>query len=227
MLEIEQLARAAGRRLERIEGTQLAARVGAVAHQGVLAQVQPLMPWSEEELLSAVTRAASPLLLALDGVQDPHNLGACLRTADACGVLALIVPRDQAVAALGHGAQSSQPARSLESTPVAIVTNLARTLRLLKQAGFWLVGAEAAGPQRAQDVDLSGSRVLVLGAEGAGLRQLTRRSCDWLVRLPSLKPEPKSLNGPSTPPGCCSAWRCRQLRVKSERKLAATRHPTD
>jgi len=182
-LEIERLARAAGRRLERIDGAQFAARVGAVAHQGVLAQVQPLVPWSEDELLSAVTGATNPLLLALDGVQDPHNLGACLRTADACGVLAVIVPRDRAVTL--NATVRKVAAGAAESTPVAIVTNLARTLRLLKQAGFWMVGAEATGPQRAQDVDLSGSRVLVLGAEGAGLRQLTRRSCDWLVRLPS------------------------------------------
>ena len=183
VLEIERLSQAAGRPLERIEGAQLAARIGPVAHQGVLAQVQPLVPWSEEELLAALTRAPSPLLLALDGVQDPHNLGACLRTADACGVLSLIVPRDRAAAP--NATVRKVAAGAAESTPVTIVTNLARTLRLLKQAGLWIVGADPAGAQRAQEVDLTGPRVLVLGAEGTGLRQLTQRSCDWLVRLPS------------------------------------------
>jgi 23S rRNA (guanosine2251-2'-O)-methyltransferase len=117
-------------------------------------------------------------------VQDPHNLGACLRTADACGVLALIVPRDRAVGL--NATVRKVAAGAAESTPIVVVTNLVRTLRLLKQAGLWVVGAEATGAQRAQDVDLSGARTLVLGAEGTGLRQLTRQHCDWLVRLPSL-----------------------------------------
>jgi 23S rRNA (guanosine2251-2'-O)-methyltransferase len=182
-LEIEQLARTSGCRLERLDAAQLSARVGPAAHQGVVAQVQALVPWTEDELLTALTHTADPLLLSLDDVQDPHNLGACLRTADACGVLAVIVPRDRAVSL--NATVRKVAAGAAESTPVAVVTNLARTLRLLKQAGLWIVGAEASGPQRAQDVDLTGPRVLVLGAEGAGLRQLTRQHCDWLVRLPS------------------------------------------
>lgn len=182
-LEIERLARSAARRLERIEVAQLSARVGPVAHQGVLAEVQPLAPWSEEQLLGALAQWRDPLLLALDGVQDPHNLGACLRTADACGVRSLIVPRDRAVAL--NATVRKVAAGAAESTPVTVVTNLARTLRLLKQAGLWIAGADAGGSQRAEQVDLTGPRVLVLGAEGAGLRQLTRQHCDWLVRLPS------------------------------------------
>ena len=94
--EIEQLARAAGRTVERIDAGRLLARLGNVVHQGVVAEVVPLTPWREEELLAAIAASQDPLVLALDGVQDPHNLGACLRTADACGVLALIVPRDRA-----------------------------------------------------------------------------------------------------------------------------------
>lgn len=183
-LEIEQLARRAQVRLERIEGAQLAERAGAVAHQGVLAQVEPLSPWSEEQLLTALTEARDPLLLALDGVQDPHNLGACLRSADACGVLALIIPRDRAAPL--NATVRKVAAGAAESTPVAVVTNLARTLRLLKQAGLWVIGADAGARERPQDVDLRGGRVLVLGAEGLGLRQLTRAHCDWLVRLPSV-----------------------------------------
>lgn len=200
--EIERLARAAGCTLERVEGERLSQRLGAVVHQGVAAEVVALAPWDEDALITAVTAAgagaggagaggaATPagrgdaLLLALDGVQDPHNLGACLRTADACGALAVIVPRDRA-APLNATARKAA-AGAAESTPVAVVTNLARTLRLLKDAGLWIVGAGVEGALRAQDVDLTGPRVLVLGAEGSGLRELTRRHCDWLVRLPSV-----------------------------------------
>ena len=182
--EIERLARAAGRAVERIDARQLQARLGEAVHQGVVAEVAPLAAWSEEQLLDAVAQAAQPLLLALDGVQDPHNLGACLRTADACGVLAVIVPRDRA-APLNATARKVA-AGAAETTPVATVTNLARTLGLLKGAGLWIVGADAAGSQQAYEIDLTGPRVLVVGAEGSGLRQLTRRHCDWLARLPSL-----------------------------------------
>jgi 23S rRNA (guanosine2251-2'-O)-methyltransferase len=189
--EIERLVRTAGCGLERLEGERLTQRLGDVVHQGVAAEVEALVPWNEEQLIAAVTGAsiasattkAEPLLLALDGVQDPHNLGACLRSADACGAVALIMPRDRA-APLNATARKAA-AGAAESTPVAVVTNLARTLRLLKDAGFWIVGADMEGTQRPQDIELTGPRVLVVGAEGGGLRQLTRRHCDWLVRLPS------------------------------------------
>jgi 23S rRNA (guanosine2251-2'-O)-methyltransferase len=182
--EIEQLARAAGREVARVDARQLQARLGEVVHQGIVAEVAPLAGWSEEQLLEAVTASAQPLLLALDGVQDPHNLGACLRTADACGVLAVIVPRDRA-APLNATARKVA-AGAAESTPVATVTNLARTLGLLKGAGLWIVGADSEATQLAHEIDLTGPRVLVMGAEGSGLRQLTRRHCDWLARLPNL-----------------------------------------
>lgn len=182
--EIERLALGAGRAVERVDARQLQARLGEAVHQGIVAEVTPLAACSEEQLLEAVTRTTDPLLLALDGVQDPHNLGACLRTADACGVLAVIVPRDRA-APLNATARKVA-AGAAETTPVATVTNLARTLGLLKAAGLWIVGAHAQGPQQAHEIDLTGPRVLVMGAEGAGLRQLTQRHCDWLVRLPSL-----------------------------------------
>jgi 23S rRNA (guanosine2251-2'-O)-methyltransferase len=186
--EVERLALAAGCAPERVEPERFVQRLGGVVHQGVAAEVQPLAPWDEEALLAAVTTVSgahgNPVLLALDGVQDPHNLGACLRTADVCGALAVIVPRDRA-APLNATARKAA-AGAAESTPVAVVTNLARTLRLLKDAGLWIVGADAGADQRAQDVELIGPRVLVVGAEGSGLRQLTRRHCDWLVRLPSV-----------------------------------------
>ena len=147
-------------------------------------EIEPLPPWTEDDLLEAVVKTAHPLLLALDGVQDPHNLGACLRTADACGALAVIIPKDRA-------AQLTPAARKVaagaaETTPVVSVTNLSRLLKLLKEANVWAVGADMTGEKQPQEVDLRGGVVLVLGAEGAGLRQLTRQNCDFLVSLPQL-----------------------------------------
>jgi 23S rRNA (guanosine2251-2'-O)-methyltransferase len=179
---IEELARRHERPLQRVDMHALRQQLGDVAHQGVSADITPLPPWSEDELLDALQSAQTPLLLALDGVQDPHNLGACLRTADACGALAVIVPRDRA--AQLTPAVRKVAAGAAETTPVVVVTNLVRTLRLLKDAGLWIVGADAAAEKAARQVDLRGSVVLVLGAEGTGLRQLTRQNCDYLVRLP-------------------------------------------
>ena len=181
---IDELARRHHRPVERVDAQTLRQLLGDVAHQGVAADVTPLPPWSEDELLAALQSAKAPLLLALDGVQDPHNLGACLRSADACGALAVIVPRDRA-------AQLTPSARKVavgaaETTPVVSVTNLARTLKLLKEAGLWVVGADVAAAKRADEVDLAGPVVLALGAEGSGLRHLTRQNCDFLVGLPQL-----------------------------------------
>ena len=182
--QIEALAHAAGRPVRRIEAQALRARLGDVAHQGVLAEIDPLPPWNEADLLTALEQARAPLLLALDGVQDPHNLGACLRTADACGALAVIVPRDRA--AHVTPVVRKVAAGAAESTPVVVVTNLSRSLGLLKEAGLWVIGADAGAEQPAAAADLTGGVVLVLGAEGSGLRQLTRQHCDRLVQLPSL-----------------------------------------
>ena len=182
--EIEDLARRSGRPVQRIEARAFRQALGEVAHQGVAADVEPLPPWTEDDLLTALQTAKDPLVLALDGVQDPHNLGACLRTADACGALAVVVPKDRA-------AQLNATARKVavgaaETTPVVSVTNLARALKLLKEAGLWVVGADAEAPKLAHEVDLCGGTVLVLGAEGSGLRQLTRQTCDLMVRLPQM-----------------------------------------
>lgn len=181
---IEELARRQQRPVQRIAAQQLKARLGDVAHQGVAADVEPLVPWDEDDLLGALGKTRAPLLLALDGVQDPHNLGACLRSADACGALALIVPRDRA-------AQLTATVRKVavgaaETTPVVAVTNLVRTLKLLKDAGLWVIGGDADAPKTAAEVDLKGPVVLVLGAEGSGLRHLTQQNCDFMVRLPQL-----------------------------------------
>ena len=183
--------------VERVDAARLARLAGDAVHQGVVAEVRPVVPWNEDRLSAelarlqdpAVVAAAAggryaPLLLALDGVQDPHNLGACLRTADACGALAVLIPRDRA--AQPNATMRKVAAGAAETTPIVVVTNLARCLRDLKQAGLWVVGAEAGAQKRAADVDLTGGTVIVMGAEGGGLRQLTRQHCDLLVRLPSL-----------------------------------------
>jgi 23S rRNA (guanosine2251-2'-O)-methyltransferase len=182
--ELEELARRHRVPVERVEGRTLRRQLPEKAHQGVTADIVPLPPWTEKELLDALQRLERPILLALDGVQDPHNLGACLRSADACAAVAVIVPRDRA--AHVTPVVRKVAAGAAESTPVVIVTNLVRALKLLKHAGLWVVGADTDGSRQAHEVDLKGGIVLVLGAEGQGLRHLTRQSCDWIVRLPRL-----------------------------------------
>jgi 23S rRNA (guanosine2251-2'-O)-methyltransferase len=125
-----------------------------------------------------------PLLLILDGVQDPHNLGACLRTSDAAGVSAVIVPRDRA-AGLSPTVRKVASGAA-ESVPLIQVTNLARTLRWLRERGIWVIGTDDQATKSAYQVDLKGPLAIVLGAEGAGVRRLTRENCDDLVSLPML-----------------------------------------
>ena len=182
--DIESLAQRAGVTLERVDAELLKRRVGDVVHQGVVAEVEPLKAWSEDDLFTALTGRKDPLLLVLDSVTDPHNLGACLRSADACGALAVVVPRDRAAGV--NPTVRKVAAGAAETTPVVTVTNLVRTLKLLKEAGLWVVGADAEGEKLSYEADLNGPLALVLGAEGAGLRDLTRKTCDFLVRLPQL-----------------------------------------
>ena len=182
--EIDALAQAAGVKLERVDAELLKRWVGEVVHQGVVAQVEPLPVWGEDELVAALGSRQNPMVLVLDGVQDPHNLGACLRTADACGAVAVVVPKDRAAGV--NATVRKVAAGAAETTPVVTVTNLVRSLKLLQQAGLWVVGADAAGEKLAWEADLKGPLALVLGAEGAGLRELTRKTCDYLVRLPQL-----------------------------------------
>ena len=144
---IEELARRQQRPLARVDAQILKQQLGDVTHQGVAAEVLPLASWDEDDLLTALAGVHSPLLIALDCVQDPHNLGACLRTADACGALAVIVPRDRA--AQLTPAVRKVAAGAAETTPVVVVTNLVRTLKLLKEGNLWVVGADAAAEQEA------------------------------------------------------------------------------
>jgi 23S rRNA (guanosine2251-2'-O)-methyltransferase len=182
MRELLQLAQQAGIKPERVDAKNLDSRVGNVVHQGVVAEVDPLPPWHEDELVAALVGQKDPLVLVLDGVQDPHNLGACLRTADACGALAVVVPKDRAASL--NPTVRKVAAGAADTTPIATVTNMARSLKLLKEAGLWIVGADMSGDKLAWEADLRGPLALVLGSEGDGLRELTRKTCDFLVRLP-------------------------------------------
>ena len=184
MREIIDLATRHGLAIELADPRDLKQLLGEAVHQGVAAEVSSLAPWSEDDLLGALASTKEPLVLALVGVQDPHNLVAFLRTADACGALAVVVPKDRAAQLTPTVLKVA--AGAAETTPVVAVTNLVRCLTLLKQAGLWVVGAEAQADKRPQDVDLRTGTVLVLGAEGAGLRKLTRQNCDLVVRLPQL-----------------------------------------
>lgn len=182
--QIDELARRHNRPIQRVDQHALKQQLGDVAHQGVAADITPMPPWTEDDLFDALQTATHPIILVLDGVQDPHNLGACLRTADACGALAVVVPRDRA--AQVNATVRKVAVGAAETTPVVAVTNLVRTLKMLKEAGLWVVGADADGAKLAHEVDLTGGIVLALGAEGTGLRHLTQQTCDWIVRLPQL-----------------------------------------
>ena len=163
---------------------------GTDKHQGCLLTTldsAPLMNF--EQCLTAVNDQS--LLLVLDGVQDPHNLGACLRTADACGVDAVIIPRDRAVKV--NATVRKVAAGGAESVPVIEVTNIARSLKDLKQAGVWIFGTSDMAEDSLYDHGYSGPMALVMGAEGAGLRRLTLESCDHLVKLP-MQGQVESLN---------------------------------
>ena len=181
--ELRDRAQNAGVHVQSVSGEVLAKLVGDVAHQGAAASVRPLKPWDEHDLLQALSQVAEdPLLLILDGVTDPHNLGACLRTADAAGAHAVLIPRDRAASV--DGVVRKVAAGAAEFVPVASVTNLARALDMLKERGIWVVGTDGEAPQTLYAADLKRPLALVLGAEGTGMRRLTRERCDFLVRIP-------------------------------------------
>lgn len=181
--ELRDRAQALGMRVQSVDGEALLKLVGDVAHQGAVAAVRPLRPWDEHDLLEGLSQVAGdPLLLILDGVTDPHNLGACLRTADAAGAHAVLIPKDRAAAV--DGVVRKVAAGAAEFIPVASVTNLARAIDLLKERGIWVVGTDGEAPQSLYAADLKRPLALVLGAEGTGMRRLTRERCDFVVRIP-------------------------------------------
>ncbi len=180
-------------------------------HQGVVAEVSPSQVWGDAMLDELLDRTeAQPLLLVLDGVTDPHNLGACLRTADAAGALAVIIPKDKS--ATLNATVRKVACGAAEVIPLVAVTNLARTLEKLQQRGLWVVGTAGEAEQELYDQDLSGPIVVVMGAEGKGMRRLTREHCDFLVRLP-MSGSVSSLNV-SVATGVCLFEAMRQRRSR-------------
>jgi 23S rRNA (guanosine2251-2'-O)-methyltransferase len=181
--EIRELALRAGVQLSGADEATLDRMAAGGRHQGVVAEVVARATDPETQLEEALEAAGdAPLLLVLDGVQDPHNLGACLRSADAAGVAAVIVPRDRAAGMTPVVRKVA--AGAAETVPFIAVVNLARTLRELKDRGFWLVGTDDETGKSLYDADLKGPTAIVMGSEGEGMRRLTRECCDLLVSIP-------------------------------------------
>ncbi len=180
-------AKSAGVRLIEADGERLAKLAGSHGHQGVAARVEAVAQvHSLDELLEQLEAdgISKPLLLVLDGVTDPHNLGACLRVADGAGAHAVIAPKDHAVGVNATVAKVASGAA--ETVPYFMVTNLARTLNELKERDIWIIGTSDDAPKTLYEVDLTGPTALVLGAEGDGMRQLTRKTCDELIGIPMM-----------------------------------------
>lgn len=183
MRQFVQKAQEAGLRPIEADGLRLARLAGSAGHQGVVARVEPMpVAHSLDDLLDGLQ--GPPLLLVLDGVTDPHNLGACLRVADGAGAHAVIAPKDHAVGINATVAKVASGAA--ETVPYFMVTNLARTLGELKERNIWCLGLSDEATQTLYQSDLKVPTALVLGAEGSGLRQLTRKTCDGLVSIPML-----------------------------------------
>jgi 23S rRNA (guanosine2251-2'-O)-methyltransferase len=181
MRQFVERAQAAGAKLVDSDGARLDAMAGTTRHQGVVARVTALAArHSLDDVLDDVQ--GPPLVLVLDGVTDPHNLGACLRVADGAGAHAVVAPKDHAVGLNATVAKVASGAA--ETVPYLMVTNLARTLGELKERDIRVIGTSDDATATLYDLDLTGPVALVLGAEGAGLRQLTRKTCDDLVRIP-------------------------------------------
>ncbi len=208
LADLVERAEAARVRVHPVDHARLDALAGHGRHQGVVAIVDAALPHvTLDDVLD--TAAGPPLLLVLDGVTDPHNLGACLRSADAFGAQAVVVPKDRAVGVNATVAKAASGAA--DTVPVIAVTNLARALRDMKARGVWLLGADAGG-ESLVDADLSGPVAWVLGAEGAGLRRLTRESCDRIVGIP-LAGTVESLNVSVAAGICLYATRAARVRA--------------
>ncbi|MDB5839806.1 MAG: rlmB [Herminiimonas sp.] len=181
MRELLRAAQAANVRIIQADETRLSNIVGTRRHQGVVAKAGELsLARNLDELLDVVV--GPPLLLILDGITDPHNLGACLRVADGAGAHAVIAPKDRAVGLNATAAKVASGAA--ETVPYITVTNLARTMRDLKERDIWLIGTTEDAEKGLYEADFSGAAALVMGSEGEGLRRLTRETCDVLVSVP-------------------------------------------
>ena len=173
-----------GVRWKVVHRRELDERVSGV-HQGIVAAVSESREWTEDDLLAQLAGSdKSPFLLVLDGVTDPHNLGACMRTADAVGVQAVIVPKDKSASLTPVARKVACGAA--ETVPFVRVTNLARFLRSLQDKGVWLIGTAGEANATLYQADFKGPVALVMGAEGKGMRRLTREHCDQLINIPML-----------------------------------------
>ncbi len=192
LTEIEETARRRDVSVRRIPLQSLEGIVGVLRHQGVIARYEAAKPTDEEELPGLVEAAnGQALVLVLDGVQDPHNLGACLRSAAAAGVTAVVIPKDKAAPINATVRKTS--AGAADRIPVVSVTNLARTLRALQKMGVWIYGLDGTATQAIHGIDFTGNVAIVMGGEGEGMRRLTREHCDGLVKIP-MPGEMESLN---------------------------------
>lgn len=181
MKDLLKAAAAVKVRIIQADDQRLSNMVGTRRHQGVVAKAGEIsLARNLDELLDAVD--GPPLLLVLDGITDPHNLGACLRVADGAGAHAVIAPKDRAVGLNATAAKVASGAA--DSVPYITVTNLARTLRDLKDRGIWLVGTTDDAEQSLYQADFKGPSALVMGSEGEGMRRLTTECCDFLVQIP-------------------------------------------
>ncbi|WP_374473639.1 23S rRNA (guanosine(2251)-2'-O)-methyltransferase RlmB [Arenimonas sp.] len=190
--EIEETARRRDVPVRRIPLQSLEGIAGGLRHQGAIARYEAAKPTDEKELPRLVEEAGgNALVLVLDGVQDPHNLGACLRTAAAAGVTAVVIPKDKAAPINATVRKTS--AGAADRIPVVSVTNLARALRALQEMGVWIYGLEGEATTPIHAIDLTGNIALVMGGEGEGMRRLTREHCDGLVKIP-MPGEMESLN---------------------------------
>jgi 23S rRNA (guanosine2251-2'-O)-methyltransferase len=195
--------------LMRVPTKRLDGFYGGGRHQGVVARVE--LKKAADTLDAALEGVEKPLVLVLDGVTDPHNLGACLRVANGAGAHAVVAPKDRAVGVTPTVSKVASGAA--EATPYVMVTNLARTLAQLKERDIWIVGADERADQALYEADLPDSIAWVLGAEGEGMRRLTRESCDLLVKIPMLG-ELQSLNV-SVSAGICLYESVRRRRPRS------------
>ncbi len=181
--DLRELAKRLNVRVIPVDSKRLDGMAAGVRHQGVVAQASTLeVPKFIEDVLESLQEPA--LFLILDGVQDPHNLGSCLRVADGAGAHAVIAPKDRSVGLSTAAIKVASGAA--ESVPYIVVTNLARTMRDLKERGIWLIGADDSATESIYKAKLDGPIALVLGAEGEGLRRLTKESCDLLVSIPMM-----------------------------------------
>jgi 23S rRNA (guanosine2251-2'-O)-methyltransferase len=210
MQQLLDRAQAAGVRLTVSDGERLHRLAAGSTHQGVVALAsEATLARSLDDVLAGVD--ARTLLLLLDGVTDPRNLGACMRTAEAAGAQALIVPRDRSASLTPVVAAAA--AGAAETLPLVAVTNLARAMEEIREAGVWIVGAAGEAQQSIYEIDLTIPLAWALGAEGQGLRRLTREKCDWLARIP-LQGQTESLNV-SVATGVCLFETQRQRQAKS------------